>query len=223
LYADAVTTTQHSRARARNLRGQGAKLKTDIVAAAGRLLDETGNPDAVTLRAVAREVGVAAPSIYAHFPDREAILQAVIDEGFLQLQTDIEAARAARTGPVDKIMAGLRAFLHFARARPARYAVMLGRPGSLDLQPEPSRGIDDPATFAYRSLVTAIEDCVRDGRSVSSDPHRDATALLVAIHGYALLRPTRPTFPWPPEEELVTYLITTLAGITPSETQDAPR
>lgn len=195
-------------------------MKTDIVAAAGRLLDDTGNPDAVTLRAVAREVGVAAPSIYAHFPDRDAIVQAVIDEGFVQLQTDIEAARAARTGPVDKIMAGLRALLHFAWARPAHYAVMLGRPGSL---PEPSRGIDDPATIAFRLLVTAIEDCIRDGRSISSDSHRDATALLVAIHGYALLRPTRPTFPWPPEEDLLTYLITTLAGITPSDTQDAPR
>ncbi|CPR07431.1 hypothetical protein BN971_01010 [Mycobacterium bohemicum DSM 44277] len=43
------------------------------------------------------------------------------------------------------------------------------------------------------------------------------------MHGYALLRPTRPTFPWPPEEDLVTHLITTLAGITPSEIQDAPR
>jgi AcrR family transcriptional regulator len=216
-----VTTTSQTRPRARNLRGQGSKLKTDIVAAAGRLLDDTGNPDAVTLRAVAREVGVAAPSIYAHFPDRDAILQAVIDEGFVQLQTGIEAARATRIEPVDKMMAGLRALLHFAWARPARYAVMLGLPGSVE--PEPSRGIDDPATIAFRSLMTAIEECIRDGRSISSDTHRDATALLVAIHGYALLRPTRPTFPWPPEEDLVTYLITTLAGITPSETQDAQR
>jgi AcrR family transcriptional regulator len=205
---------RHTRPRARNARGQGSQLKIDIIAAAGRLLDDTGTPDAVTLRAIAREVGVAAPSIYAHFPDRETIVAAVVDEGFVQLRTDIAAARATRTAPVDKLEAGVRAYLRFAWAHPARYAVMLGRPGIPG--PDPHRGTDDPATVAFRGLVTAINDCVRDGRSVSADPHRAATALLVAMHGYALMKPSKPTFRWPPEEDLIGYLITTLAGITTS-------
>ena len=41
---------------------------------AASILDDDRDADAVTLRAVARAVGIAAPSIYAHFPDREAIL-----------------------------------------------------------------------------------------------------------------------------------------------------
>ena len=55
--------------RARNRRGEGARLRDDIVAAAVALLDETGDQAAVSLRAVARRVGIAAPSIYRHFAD----------------------------------------------------------------------------------------------------------------------------------------------------------
>jgi AcrR family transcriptional regulator len=203
---------RQSRPRARNARGEGSQLKIDIIAAAGRLLDDSGTPDAVTLRAIAREVGVAAPSIYAHFRNREAIVAAVIDEGFVQLRSDIAAARATQTGPVEKLEAGVRAYLGFAWTRPARYAVMLGRPGIPG--PEPRRAKHDPATIAFQGLVTAIDDCIRNGRAINSDPHRAATALLVAMHGYALMKPSKPTFAWPPDEDLITYLIIQLAGIT---------
>jgi AcrR family transcriptional regulator len=204
-------TTARQSPRARNARGEGAKLKLDIIAAAGRLLDATGNPDAVTLRAVAREIGVAAPSIYAHFPDREAIVQALIEEGYAEAVADITAARDSETDPVRQLEAGVRAYLRFALDNPARYTVMLGRPGSHD--PEPSRGVTDPATISFQLLVTAINECVREGRSRSTDPHRSATAIMVAIHGYALMKPQRPTFPWPPEDGFITYLVATLAGI----------
>jgi AcrR family transcriptional regulator len=204
-------TTARQSPRARNARGEGAKLRLEIVAAAGRLLDATGNPDAVTLRAVAREIGVAAPSIYAHFPDREAIVQALIEEGYAEVVAEIVAARDTETDPVKQLEAGVRAYLRYALDNPARYTVMLGRLGSPD--PEPRRGVDDPATISFQLLVTAINDCVREGRSSSSDSHRSATAIMVAIHGYALLKPQRPTFPWPPEDEFVSYLISTLAGI----------
>jgi AcrR family transcriptional regulator len=49
--------------RARNRRGEGSKLRADILAAATRLLEQTGSEEAVTLRAVARQVGISAPSI----------------------------------------------------------------------------------------------------------------------------------------------------------------
>src|SRR6266700_6738108 len=60
--------------RQRNARGQGARLTQDIVSAALALIEREGSDEAVTLRAVAREIGIAAPSIYNHFPDRDAIV-----------------------------------------------------------------------------------------------------------------------------------------------------
>lgn len=211
-----MAISQGSRSRPRNARGQGSRLRADIVEAAGGLVDQTGTAEALTLRAVAREVGVAAPSIYAHFPDREAILEAVIDCGFAELVDEIIAARDAETEPLRRLEAGIRAVLRYAWAKPARFAVMLGRPGSAD--PEPHRGISEPATVSFQLLVDGINDCVQAGLARCPDPHLAATAIMVASHGYALLKPRKPTFPWPPDDQLVTYFITTLAGIGwPSE------
>ena len=87
-----------ARARRRNARGQGARLADDIVAGALALIERTGSDEAVTLRAVAREIGIAAPSIYAHFADREAIIMAVVVRVFDELSEAITKGQAA-AGP----------------------------------------------------------------------------------------------------------------------------
>ena len=72
--------------RERNARGQGVRLTEEIVTGALALVDREGTDEAVTLRAVAREIGIAAPSIYAHFPDRDAIVLAVVARVFDELR-----------------------------------------------------------------------------------------------------------------------------------------
>ena len=78
------------RKRHRNPRGQGARLTEDIVSGALALIERTGSAEAVTLRAVAREVGIAAPSIYAHFPTGTRSLAAVVVRIFDELTEAIE-------------------------------------------------------------------------------------------------------------------------------------
>ena len=67
-------------------------MRAEIVAGAAAVLEETGSEDAVTLRAVARRVGIAAPSIYGHFDDRDQILLAVIADAFAELDAALVAA-----------------------------------------------------------------------------------------------------------------------------------
>ena len=81
--------------RPRNARGQGARLAEDIVTAALDLIEQHGSAEAVTLRAVARQAGIAAPSIYPHFADREAILLAVVVRVFDELAAAIQQATGA--------------------------------------------------------------------------------------------------------------------------------
>ena len=96
-----------ARARRRNARGQGVRLADDIVAGALALIERTGSDEAVTLRAVAREIGIAAPSIYAHFADREAIIMAVVVRVFDELSEAITKGQAAAgPDPVDRLVAG---------------------------------------------------------------------------------------------------------------------
>src|SRR4051812_43954541 len=123
----AVSATSHpdaARSRPRNRRGEGAKLRTDILDAAAALLDETGDEQAVTLRAVARKVGVSAPSIYRHFTDRQAILLALAQEAFAELADQLTLATG--TNPVTRLRAVCAAYLDFATTRQQRYQLMFG-------------------------------------------------------------------------------------------------
>src|SRR5215211_7851719 len=71
--------------RARNPQGQGGRLRADLIAAADAILARTGDVEGLSLRAVAREVGIATPSIYLHFPDKAALVRAVLDARFAEL------------------------------------------------------------------------------------------------------------------------------------------
>ena len=67
-------------------------LRGEILSAAAQILDATGDENAVTLRAVARAAGISAPSIYAHFPNRQAILLALVQDAFNDLTDHLRAA-----------------------------------------------------------------------------------------------------------------------------------
>ncbi|MGX7681926.1 TetR/AcrR family transcriptional regulator [Jatrophihabitans sp. DSM 45814] len=220
--------------RTRNRRGEGTKLRDDIVDAATAILERTGREDAVTLRAVARQVGISAPSIYAHFADREAILEAVLDEAFTEL---IEALTQAigsvpESDPVRRLRAGCNGYLRFAEERPERYRLLfqsdaltrdLQSSGPVEPPISTEQSKPDPDDFladhligadAFAILVNGITACAVAGRSASTDPFVDATALWVAMHGYASLRARHPDFPWPAYDEIFDRLILGLAKIT---------
>lgn len=196
--------------RARNKRGEGAQLRDEIVSAATRLLDG-GTEQVVTLRAVAREVGIAAPSIYPHFPDRDAILLAVAQTAFAELEEELRAVDDA--DPVDRLRAVCAAYLDFAQRWPNRYRIMFGAAwdASKSLERVPAMA-EDLAVLGmgnFDILTQALADCVAAGRSTSADPQVDATALWVGLHGFAQLQVAAPLFPWPPE--LSALLINRLA------------
>ncbi len=208
--------------RQRNARGQGARLTEDIVTGALALIDRTGSAEAVTLRAVAREVGIAAPSIYPHFADREAIMAAVVARVFDELAAAIKAGAAgAGPDPVDQLVAGCAGYVGFGLGQPARYGVLFtGRWGpaadycqpvalSPDGQPVLEWGAE-----AFSLLLHGIQDCVTAGRSASTDVVADATTVWVALHGTVALRTTLPGFPWPPLASQLRHEVLALARVT---------
>jgi len=202
--------------RERNRRGEGGKLRDDILAAATALLERTGNEEAVTLRAVAREVGISAPSIYSHFPDgREAIVEAVVDGAFADFNTAIEdasdAALAAGAGPRERVRAGCAAYLQFAAERPNRYKLLFERQHRIG--GDIGGDVPDVQITGFDLLVRSIQDCVAAGISASTDPARDATAIWLALHGYATLPARLPMFPWPDADALLDRIVDGLAQI----------
>src|SRR5262252_11222873 len=80
-------------------------LREALVQAALREAEQ-GGPEAISIKALARELGVSQPAPYRHFADREALLQAVTAEAFRQFTAIMRAA-------IDQPS---------ARAKPSRFA-----------------------------------------------------------------------------------------------------
>jgi len=202
-------------ARERNRRGEGAKLRAEILKGATELLEQTGSEEAVTLRAIARQVGISAPSIYSHFPDREAIVDAIVDGAFRDFNVAIEAASDAAgragQGPLGRLRAAGTAYLRFAAERPNRYRLLFERRdvlGAGEFHFSAVRG------QSFELLIANLRDCVEAGLSASTDPELDAMAIWAALHGFATLHANLPGFPWPDTDALLDRIVYGLAQIS---------
>ena len=106
----------------------GARLtprRREIVEAARQILERDGE-SALTMRRVAADLGMKAPSLYKHFPDKESLELELIIVGFEESATAFEAALA--TQPRSQIEALGAAYREYARAHPHIYRLMTDRP-----------------------------------------------------------------------------------------------
>ncbi len=185
--------------RTRNRRGEGAQLRDDIITAAGTLLEQTGRDDAVTLRAVARTVGITAPSIYPHFDDRDQILSALVARTFDRLTDALRPAADGVGDPVARLRAVSRAYLAFATDHTHLYRVLFERhhaaaPGG---RRAPAGVADMVGANAFAVLLDAVRACIDSGASDATSAEHAATRWWVGLHGLATLRASMPYFPWP--------------------------
>jgi AcrR family transcriptional regulator len=209
-------TVPDPRPRERNRRGEGGRLRADIVAAATALLDETGAEQSVTLRAVARRAGITAPAIYGHFADREAILLAVVQQAFAELGDALAGADGSPGGPAAQLRAVAEAYLDFAATRPQRYRVMFGgvwnAGAALESASVTPADLYELGQDALAVLLDALRACVAAGCSTSDDPAADAVALWLGLHGLAHQRAVTAAFPWP--ADIAARLVDSLAHLT---------
>lgn len=200
--------------RARNRRGEGARLRDEIVAGAVALLDDTGDETAVTLRAVARRVGISAPSIYRHFADQPSIMLAVVQQAFEELEAELRGVLdAAGDDPRTRLFAVCNGYLEFARKHPGRYRTMFGGLWMPDLEAS-SLTEADMLALGQRSMQLIVEvlgGCVAAGIATSTDLDSDAVGLWVGLHGLAHQQSVTVSFPWPPDIDA--RLIATLAHL----------
>jgi AcrR family transcriptional regulator len=120
----ATARQAQARARQRNPRGEGERLREEIITAASELISETGDPDQLTLRGVAKKVGIAAPSIYRHFPDADHLKMAVVAASFATFSQARDEASRHITDPAQALLARCRAYCQFALDHPGPYRFM---------------------------------------------------------------------------------------------------
>jgi len=129
-----------------------------ITAAAVRLLDRSG-AEAVTMRHVAKAVGITPMALYRHFANREGLLNALADAGFRELATRLEAV-ALSGSPERKLTANLDVFLDFALEKQRLFELMFlhRREGARQFPGDFRAGRSPTAKFSAAALEAGMKD-----------------------------------------------------------------
>jgi AcrR family transcriptional regulator len=166
-------------------------LRRALVETALALLEERG-VDALTVRELARRLGVSHAAPGHHFPDKLALLAAVAAEGYRRFGASLEAAAQGATAPGERLGRIGMAYVRFALDHPATFRIMFGR--------EMADCADMPEELraASAAAYAVLERTVAEVAGGPSPLH--ALAAWSLVHGAALLYldgPVRHRLPGP--------------------------
>ncbi len=194
--------------RAQNRYGEGSKLRSDLLDATVQLMARHGSADQLTLRAIAREVGVSPTAIYRHFDGHEEMVVEAVTRCWNDFEAVMSAA-AAVADPFDAMLAAGGAYLTFAEENPGRYQIMFSNHISIDgdddcgTDDHTAADTADHATFDILvSIVQRILHEVGDPR----DPRFVAFQVFSWVHGIASLAQNMDKLGWPGAFELLAHV-----------------
>ncbi len=145
---------------------------------------ETEGPQAVSMRHVAKEVGVTAMAIYHHFPNREALLNAVVDSEFEQLAVFFGRSHEKRSfeAAMVHIMDG---YIDYAIAHPRIFDFVFSspRPGARRF-PDDFRARQSPT---FNLVFDIVSSWMKLGKLKSGDAWEISMDLWAHVHGYLAL------------------------------------
>ena len=163
-----LTVGHHLRMTSARERVRG-ELTAEITAAARRQLADSGAAG-LSLRAVAREVGMVSSAVYRYFPSRDDLLTRLIIDGYDDLGAAAEAADDPAKAAGERWLAVCRAVRDWARRHPHEYALLYGSPVPGYRAPE------DTVPAASRVGVVLgriLGDAARDGVLPEATGERD--------------------------------------------------
>lgn len=170
--------------------GEGAALKEEILGAAARMLAESGREKELSLRAVAREVGIAAPSVYLHFKSRADLVETLRRRAYEELAAELGQARGAaiEEGPRAVLRAMARRYVTFATGNRRAYRLMY----SVEWVGAPR---DDAAEYPVRLVHEVWAEAVSavpGGGNGRLDTERVALFLWASLHGMVSMAAATP-------------------------------
>lgn len=139
----------------------------------------------VSLREIARRVGVSHTAPYRHFADKEALLAAVAQEGFQRFNQAIEAAIQSVGDPLEQLERGCLTYIRYAVKHPSRYRIMFGAYGA-NLG-KADRAMVETAKQAYLPFADAIARGQTRGIFREGNPEQMARTVWALMHGLAML------------------------------------
>lgn len=158
-------------------------LRNALIIAACELIEESGSVH-FAMADAARRAGVSSAAPYRHFRDRDALLEAVTQLGFLGLSEAAQAAiQRTRTGSIDSILELGHAYLDYVSGRAAFYDLMWGDSGNRAMDAE---SFDRRASGFYH-LTAAVDAYLAERALAQLDARTVALKLWALVHGFSAL------------------------------------
>lgn len=175
--SDALTLSERRR------RASRALMRTDILDAAQHII-RTQGLDALSLRALAKSVGVTAPALYEYFPSKDAILRALFVQGSQVMLGRMDQVEAEQPPGMQRLVAILDGYRAFARDEPDYFRLLFGT-----VDPNLALSEDEYAGMQgiFDRFVGVIVECIEAGDLRTLPPLTMGGALWSLIHGAALL------------------------------------
>jgi AcrR family transcriptional regulator len=177
-------------------RGEGDRLRDEILDATETLLIDTPDAERISVRAVADAVGRTPPSIYLHFSTKDELIQAVCERQFEAMTTVFEQALVGVEDPVEQIRVMARSYVQFALDHPEQYRILF-MSGLAKRSGDVHDLADLKMTACFGLLVESITTAIDTGAFVPGDAGLVALAMWASVHGVASLLIAH-DLEWPP-------------------------
>lgn len=158
-------------------RTRSRDVEQALVDAAERVLVRDG-PDAVTVRAVAQEAGVAPMGVYNRFGGKDGLVDALLVRGFDGLRAAI--APHGEVDPAERLMKAGERYRQFALTHAAHYVAMFD---DAIHQEHQSPELGPQAMAAFEELVGHVRYGMVGGALMEADPYEVAQQIWSAVHG----------------------------------------
>jgi AcrR family transcriptional regulator len=187
--------------RPRSARGEGDTLRDDLIDAALALLAAAGDPEDVSIRAVAKAAGVSPTAAYRHFGNRDDLVEAACTHCFDLFTALLLEATGDVTDPFDRLRLAGEAYLKFAEEDQGLYRALFSNPMEFtdDFTDEASAG-----RTSFVVLIELVQECIDAGAAAVGPGGvgpADSTYLAFQVwswlHGIVDLRITHRQLPWP--------------------------
>ncbi|MGW2961441.1 TetR/AcrR family transcriptional regulator [Streptomyces sp. NPDC001220] len=157
-------------------------LRAALLASAERTLREKGAA-ALSLRELARDIGVSHAAPGRHFKDKQALLDALALSGYDRLNRGLESADDPGAPLEPRIVTLARTYLTFAVENPELLELMFSRKHDPDISTPLAEAVDR----SMGSFVRLLADAQQRGEIVDGDPERITLVAASAVHGLAAL------------------------------------
>jgi AcrR family transcriptional regulator len=157
-------------------------LRNALLAQAARTVRQQG-ADELSLRDLARQVGVSHSAPRRHFPDRQALLEALAEDGFARLGAELQhAVETAGPGFAARLRATASAYVRFATDDAALLELMFASKHQTQ-----SDALHESAERAFSVMLELIREGQAAGVLEQGEPERVGTLLFATVQGLAAL------------------------------------